>query len=140
MDFHCQELELNVEFVVCLNNAQYAEAIKEAEVCCATTACALQQPHKDSVLMVECKAKVEEGWDCQAFMEAFVVAMQACLPETHGALMYPLQLLTGDVPLAAILGMSATSQLWAVADRGSVLAPPTLSMLGTPAPQEAVKC
>ena len=66
--------------------------------------------------------------------------MQVCPPETHGTLMYPLQLLTGDVPLAAILGMSAATQLGAVADRRSVQAPPTPSMLGIPVPQMGTKC
>ena len=88
-DFCHRELELNAELVVLLNDAQFAKAIKEAEVCCTTTACALQQAHRDSVLNLECEAKVEEGQDCQAFMEAFGAAIQACLPETCGALLYP---------------------------------------------------
>ena len=47
------------------------QPIKEAKVYCTTTACVLQQTHRENVLMLECMgAKVEEGWDCQAFMEA----------------------------------------------------------------------
>ena len=52
--------------------------------------------------MLEHKARAEEGWDCQAFVEAFGAAIWACPLETHEALMYPLQLLTGDMPLATI--------------------------------------
>ena len=98
-----------------LNEAQAIQAIKEAEVhhtaiikqanvCHATTACDLQQFHRESVLMLECQVRTEEGWDHQAFMEVSGVALWACLPEAHWTLMYPLQLLTGNMPLAAILG------------------------------------
>ena len=90
--------------------------------------------------MLEHEAKVEEGQNCQASMEAFRVVMQACLPETQGVLLYPLQLLTGDVPLTTILGMSATAQLQTVTDRGSELAPPNPSMSGIPVPLMGVKC
>ena len=107
---------------------------------CATAACALQQAHRDSVLALECKAKAEEGQDHHTFMIAFGVAIGACLAKSHGTLLYPLQLLTGDVPLAAILGMLATAQLWAISDRGSVSAAPTPSVSGTPALQVGIKC
>ena len=53
--------------------------------------------------------------------------------------MYPLQLLTGNVPLAIILGMLATTQLQAMADRGLVKAPPTPSTFGIPVPQVGTK-
>ena len=111
IDFCHRELDLNVELAVCLNDAQAAEAIKEAKVCHATTACALQQAHRDSVLVLKCKVKAEEGQNCQAFMKACGAAIQACLPKTQGMLLYPLQLLTSDVSLATLLGMSATTQL-----------------------------
>ena len=105
-----------------LNEAQAIKAIKEAEVhhkatikeaemCCTTTASVLQQTHRKNMLTLECEVKLEEGQDYQAFVEAFEAALWACPPETHGALMYPLLLLTSDVPLAAILGMMATTQL-----------------------------
>ena len=55
--------------------------------------------------------------DHQAFVEASGVALWACPPKTSGAVMCPLQLLTGNVLLAAILGMSAATQLQAVAGR-----------------------
>ena len=75
MDFCHKELDLNMELTACLNDAQAAKAIKEAEVCHPTTACALQQAHRDSVLVLEHEAKVEEGRDCQAFVEAFRAAI-----------------------------------------------------------------
>ena len=99
-----------------LKHGTGGEAMKQAEVCHTTAACALQQADRDSLLALECQTKVEERWDCQAFMEAFRVAIQACLPKTQGTLLYPLQLLTGNVPLVTLLGMLATAQLQAVAE------------------------
>ena len=53
--------------------------------------------------------------------------------------MYPLLLLTGNVPLAAILGMLATAQMWAVADGGLVPAASIPNVLDTPALQVGAK-
>ena len=92
------------------------------------------------MLALECEAKATVEWDHQAFAEAFRVAVQACPPESCGALLYPLQVLAGDVPLAAILGISATAQLQAIAGRRLVTTPPTPSVSGTPALQVGGKC
>ena len=46
---------------------------------------------------------VEEGCDHQAFVEACGAALQACHIEACGVLMYPLQLLISNVPLATML-------------------------------------
>ena len=120
--------------------AHLNDAMKEAEVHHTTTACALQQVYKDSVLTLEHKAEMEEGWDHQAFVEAFGAAVKACPPETCGALLYSLQLLTSNVSLAAILGMSATTQLWAIADRGPAPAASIPSISEIPASQAGTKC
>ena len=85
--------------------------IKEAEACHTTHSCVLQQTHRESMLALEHEAIAEEGWDYHTLVEDSVVGLQACLPKTHGAMMYPLQLLTGNVPLAAMLGMLAATQL-----------------------------
>ena len=149
-DSCCKELELNAELVVHLNEAQavkaikeadvhHAATIKEAEVHHTTTVCALQQTHREYMLMLECQVKAEEGWDCQDFVEVFGVALQACLPKTCGALMYPLQLLTGDVLSATILGMLATAQKWAVADGGQTPAASIPNVSEMPAPQAGAK-
>ena len=42
--------------------------------------------------------------------------MQACPPEAWQTFMYPLQLLIGDMPLAALMGMSTVAQLQAMED------------------------
>ena len=118
MDSCCRELELNTELTMCMNvnEAQAIETIKEtemshaakikeaevyhttrikeAEVCHTTNSCVLQQSNQESMLALECEAIAEEGWDCQAFVEATAVALWACPPETHLALIDPLQLLT----------------------------------------------
>ena len=84
MDFWHKELELNAELMACLNDAQFTEAVREAEVCHATAACVLQQGHRDSVLMLEHKVKAEEGQDCQAFMEAFGLLCEPAHPRPVG--------------------------------------------------------
>ena len=139
-DLCCKELDLNMELAAHLNEAQATEAIKQAEVCHTTTACALQWAHRESVLVLEHQTKVEERWDCQVFVEAFRVAIWACPTETYGTLLYPIQLLTGDVPLATLLRMLATAQLWAVVDRWPAPAAPIPSVLEVPVPQVGAKC
>ena len=161
MDSHHRELVLNIELVMHMNEAYATEAIKEAEVChaakvkeaklhhttsikeaevCHTTnSCVLQQTKRESMLALKCEAIAEEGQDCQAFMEASAVALQACPPKTHGALMYPLQLLTSNVPLAAMLEMPATTQLQAAADREPTSATSIPSVSEMPAPLMGAK-
>ena len=112
---------------------------KEAEMCHTTNTCVLQQTHRESMMALECEAIAEEGWDCPAFIEASAGALWACPPKTHGALMYPLQLVTGNVPLAAILGMPATTQLQAVAGREPMSTASIPSVLEMPAPLMGAK-
>ena len=70
----------------------------------------------------------EEGCDCQAFMEACSATLQACPLKAHGVLMYTLQLLTGNVPLAAML---ATTPHPATTGREPLptASPPTVSRM-----------
>ena len=81
----------------------------------------------------------EEGWDSQAFVEASGAALHECLPKTHGALMCPLQLLTGNGLLATILGMPATTQPQALAGRELMPAASITSVSEMPAPLMGVK-
>ena len=85
------------------------------------------------------RMKAEERWDHQACVKVFEVAIQACPPENWGILLYPLQLLTGNVPLAALLGMLATIPPQAVADGELAPAPSIPSVLEMPAPQVDTK-
>ena len=48
----------------------------------------------------------EEGRDCQSFLTACGVPLQACPPEACEILMYPLPLLMGNMSLAALLAIS----------------------------------
>ena len=77
--------------------------IKEVEACHATEAYTLGQSHKESMLRLEHAGLEEEGHHCQAFMEACSAALWACPIVVHGVLMYPLELLSGNVPLAIML-------------------------------------
>ena len=72
-------------------------------------------------------------------MEASRAALQACLPEACGVLMYPLQLLIGNVPLAAIVEMPATILQSAVAGREPMSAASIPSVSDTPAPLTGTK-
>ena len=62
------------------------------------------------------------------------MALQACLPEVCGVIMYPLQLLTGNVPLAAISGMLATNLQLGVVGRelASAVSIPNVSEMPVP--------
>ena len=64
-------------------------------------------------MVLEQDTNAEEGRECQTFAEAFWAVVQACPPEAQGTFMYPLQLLTSDVPLAAFMGMTTVAQLQA---------------------------
>ena len=109
-------------------------------MCHVTIAYTLQQVHQESVLEVEHQMMAKERWVCQAFMEAFGVAIEACLPKNWGALLYSLQLLTSDVLLAAILGVLATAHLHAVVDRGPAPVSSIISVSEMPVPQTGTKC
>ena len=138
-DLCYKELNLNGEQAAHLNEVQNAEAIRQARLHGETVAYNLQQAHKESVLVLEHQVTEEERQACQAFMGAFGVAIGACLPKNWGTLLYPLQLLTNNVLLAALLGMLATTQLWAVADGGPKPVTPIPGVSGMPAPLMGIK-
>ena len=106
----------------------YAAMIKEGEACWVIPACTLEKSHKESMLELEHEVIAEEGWDCQVFFEVCGAVLWACPPDAYGVLMYPLQLLTGNVLLAIILGMPATTLQLATTGRDpmSTTSPPTV--------------
>ena len=81
-------------------------AIREAEATCADCACTPQQSHGECMQDIEREAIEEEGRDCQSFLTACGAALQTCAPEACGIFMYPLQLLMGNISLAALLAIS----------------------------------
>ena len=64
----------------------------------------------------------------------------SCSPESWRTLLYTLQLLTGDVPLAFLLGRSATFQLWVMVDEKPAPAAPIPKVLEMSAPLTGTKC
>ena len=90
-----------MELLRCLNDTQYDEAVKEAAGHPSTVA--LKEAYKSNIMVLEWEAKVEEGREHQAFAEAFWAVVWVCPPEALGTFMYPLQLLTSDVLLAALM-------------------------------------
>ena len=93
--------EAEVQHVTVIMEAEtdYEVAVKEVEAQNATQAQALEQSHEESMLKLECEALAVEGQNCWAFVEACSTALWVCPIEAHWVLMYPLQLLTGNVPL-----------------------------------------
>ena len=91
------------------------------------------------MLELEHEVIAEEGQDHWVFLETCRAVLQASPPKAHGVVMYCLQLLTGNVSLAAILGMLATTPQLATAEREpmSTASPPTVSE--TPAPSTGTK-
>ena len=150
---HAAEVkEANVHYTVEIQEAKVYHAttikeaklchttrIKQAEVCHTTNSCVLQQTHREGKLALEHEVIAVEGQDYWALVEASVMALWACLPETHGALMYPLQLLTSNVPLATILEMPATTQPQAVSGRELTSTASIPSVLEMPAPLRGAK-
>ena len=83
------------------------------------------------MLKLEHEVLVQEGHDHQAFMEACSTALWACPFEAHGVLMYPMLLLTGNVPLPTLL--AATLQLATVGGELPLTAsPPTVPKMLAP--------
>ena len=101
----------------------YEDVIKEAKTCCTAQAHNLELSHKESVLKLEHEVLTEEGHDHQVFMEACSAALQACPAETHGALVYPLLILTDNMLLVAML--ASTPPLTIVGGELPVAVPPS---------------
>ena len=73
----------------------------------------------------------EEGQDHQSFLTACGTVLQACPPEACGVLMYPLQLLMGNMSFAALLALSP--QLSTTVEEPAPATPhPTMSAAPTP--------
>ena len=82
-----------------------AAAFREAETTCEEHAHILQQSHSECMQEIEMEAIEEEGSDHQSFLTASRAALQVCLPEACGVLMYPLQMLMGNMSLATLMAI-----------------------------------
>ena len=89
----------------------YTAAIRDAGATCAEHTHIPQQLHRECMWEMEREAIEEEGRDCQSFLTACGVALQACSPEAHSILMYPQQLLMENMSLAALLAISPSCPL-----------------------------
>ena len=124
MDSHHKELELNTELMAWLNKVQAIEVIRGqgALHSCHQRGwgrlynCCLHPTTNSQGKCANAGAQGESrrGMGLPSLSVDLWVALWASPLETHGALMYPLQLLTSNVLLAAILGMMATTQPQAV--------------------------
>ena len=68
----------------------------------------LQQAHGETIQALESQTIKEDGQAHQSFLQASGVVLQACPAEVLGVLMYPIQLLTGNMSLTGLL--TATPQ------------------------------
>ena len=102
MKAHCTAMIWDAE-------ATCTVAIMEAEMVYMGHTHTLQQSLGESMQDLQCKATEKEGQDHQSLLEACEATLQACPPKDHGVLMYPLELLTGNMSLAALL--ATTPQL-----------------------------
>ena len=101
-----QEAKAQCTTMVQEAEATCATAIQEVETTCADHAHTLQQAHKDSMEGLEREGIKEEKRDCQSFLTACGVALQVFPPRSPWVLMYPLQLLMGNMSFAALLAIS----------------------------------
>ena len=83
-------------------------AIRDVEATCVAHALELQQAHGEAIRTLENEAIKEEGQAHQSFLWACRAALQACPTESLGILMYPIQLLMGNMSLTGLL--TATQQ------------------------------
>ena len=124
LDSNWRELEWDLDSAMPECEAQAARAIQEVESLCATTikeveacrvatikevedhstACvhALQQSHREDILNFECKVQEKEECTHLMFLEVCGAAFRACPIEAHRILLYPLQLLMGNIPPASL--------------------------------------
>ena len=111
------------------------QPIREVEATCADCTHTLQQLHSNSMQGLEGEV-IEKGRDCQSFLTACGVPLQACPTEAHGILMYPLQLLMGNMSLATSLGHLPQAS---TAIEKPTPATPHPTMLAAPAPISEIK-
>ena len=125
LDSRWRELEQDLGSAMQQCEAQAATAIQEAEFLCVATieeaeahfvatiremedhstaqVHALQQSHREGILNFEGKALEREECACLTLLEACGAALRACPKEAYGILLYPLQLLMGNILLASPL-------------------------------------
>ena len=94
--------------------AAHSASSREVEVICATAVrkveaastaqmSKLQQVHQETIQTLEDEAIKEEKHAHQSFLWAFGAALQACPNKALGVLMYPINLLTGNMSLTSLL-------------------------------------
>ena len=98
-----REAKAHCGYIIQDTEATCTRTIREAETASTEHAHTLQQAHRDSMEGLEREAIEEEEWDHQSFLIICGAALQICSLGTHRVLMYPLQLLTGNMSLATLL-------------------------------------
>ena len=98
-----REAEANCSTSIMEAEGGHVTAIREVKAACVTCTFDLQQAHREMIWALESEAIEEDGKAQQSFLQACRVAFQACHTEALGVLMYPIQLLTGNMSLTSLL-------------------------------------
>ena len=83
----------------------WSSAIWDAESWGASNAWSIQQSHIKDIQHLEAEAIEEEGRDFLTFLTACGAALRANLPEAHGIMVTPYNLLLGNAPMSALLSI-----------------------------------
>ena len=98
-----REAETNCSTSIMEAEGGHVTAIREVEAACVAHALDLQQTHGETIWALENEAIKEDRWAHQSFLQACRVALWTCPVEALGVLMYPIQLLTGNMSLTGLL-------------------------------------
>ena len=83
--------------------ATHTTVVREEEAARAAQTSKLQQTHWETMQALEDEALEEERYSHQSFLWACGVGLQACPNKALGKCMYPIHLLTGNMPLTGLL-------------------------------------
>ena len=121
-----QEVEFLCTATIKEVEAHHVATIKEAEDCHTAWVHALQQSHREGILKFESEALEKEEHTHLLLLEACRATLRACLIEAHGVLLFPLQLLMGNILLASLL-TAAPQPAPLVREPPSTIPPPSTS-------------
>ena len=98
-----REAETNHSTSIMEAEGGHLTTAREVEATCVAHVLDLQQAHREAIRALESEAIKEDGWVYQSFLWACRAALWACPAEALGILMYPIQLLTGNMFLTGLL-------------------------------------
>ena len=132
-----REAETNCSTSIMEVEGCHVTAIREVEAACMVHALDLQQAYGETIWALESEAIEEDEWAHQSFLWACRAALWACPAEALGVLMYPIQLLMGNISLTGLL-TAAPQQTTSL--RGPIPSPSTPKGTGAKQPHSLPRC